>query len=131
MLNKNELNEFLDSFDYVAKKSELLLEELNKFKNTDIQLKEELHNLKALLAKFSNLEEKLKTEVSEVVKNEVEEVVKQNKKDLNKQIKAIDYLLKRIEKLETFKTNCFYYFLVGFFVGLLPIILIYLNILKI
>jgi len=131
MLNKNELAEFLDSFDYVSKKSELLLKELEKFKNTDIQLKEELNNLKALLAKFSSLEEKLKEDVSEVVKNEVEHIIKQNKKDLNKQIKAINFLLKKIEKLETFKTNCFYYFLVGFFVGLIPIILIYLNILKI
>jgi len=131
MLNKNELAEFLDSFDYVAKKSELLLKELEKFKNTDIQLKEELNNLKALLAKFSSLEEKLKEDVSEVVKNEIEKLIKQNKNDLNKQIKAINFLLKKIEKLETFKTNCFYYFLVGFFVGLIPIILIYLNILKI
>ena len=131
MLNKNELNEFLDSFDYVSKKSELLLEELNKFKNTDIQLKEELNNLKALLAKFSNLEQKLKEDVNEVVKNEIEELIKQNKKDLNKQIKAINFLLKKIEKFETFKTNCFYYFLAGFFVGLVPIVLIYLNILKI
>ena len=131
MLNKNELAEFLDSFDYVSKKSEFLLKELEKFKNTDIQLKEELNNLKALLAKFSSLEEKLKEDVSEVVKNEIETLIKQNKKDLNKQIKAINFLLKKIEKLETFKTNCFYYFLVGFFVGLIPIILIYLNILKI
>ena len=131
MLNKNELNEFLDSFDYVAKKSELLLEELNKFKDTDIQLKEELNNLKALLTKFSSLEEKLKEDVREAVKNEIEELIKQNKKDLNKQIKAINYLLKKVEKLEVFKTNCFYYFLVGFFVGLIPIVLIYLNILKI
>ena len=131
MLNKNELNEFLDSFDYVSKKTELLLEELNKFKDTDIQIKEELNNLKALLAKFSNLEEKLKTDVSKVVKNEIEELIKQNKKDLNKQIKAINFLLKKIEKLETFKTNCFYYFIAGFFVGLVPVVLIYLNILKI
>ena len=131
MLNKNELNELLDSFDYVSKKTELLLEELNKFKDTDIQIKEELNNLKALLAKFSNLEEKLKTDVSKVVKNEIEELIKQNKKDLNKQIKAINFLLKKIEKLETFKTNCFYYFIAGFFVGLVPVVLIYLNILKI
>ena len=131
MLNKNELNEFLDSFDYVSKKSEFLIEELNKFKDTDIQIKEELNNLKALLAKFSSLEEKLKEDVSEVVKNEIEEVVKQNKKDLSKQLKAINFLLKKIEKLKTFKTNCFYYFLVGFFVGLIPVVLIYLNILKI
>lgn len=131
MLNKNELNEFLDSFDYVSQKTELLLEELNKFKNTDIQLQEEINNLKSLLAKFSNLEQKLKEDISEVVKNEVEQIIKQNKKDLNKQIKAINFLLKKIEKLETFKTNCFYYFLVGFFVGLLPVVLIYLNILKV
>jgi molecular chaperone GrpE (heat shock protein) len=131
MLNKNELNEFIDSFDYVFNKTELLLEELERFKNTDIQLKEEINNLKSLLAKFSNLEKKLKEDIGEVIKNEIEEVVKQNKKDLNKHIKIINYLLKKIEKLETFKLNCFYYFLAGFFVGLIPIILIYLNILKI
>jgi DNA repair exonuclease SbcCD ATPase subunit len=89
---------------------------LNKFKNTDIQdLKEEINNLKSLLAKFSNLEKKLKEDINEVIKNEIGEVIKQNKKDLNKQIKIINYLLKRIEKLEAFKTNCFYYFLLGFF----------------
>jgi len=131
MLNKDELNEFLNSFDYVVQKTELLLEELNKFKNTDIQIKEEINNLKSLLAKFYSLEQKLKDDVSEVVKNEIEELIKQNKKDLNKQIKAINFLLKKIEKLETMKINCFYYFLTGFFVGLIPIILIYLNILKI
>jgi len=131
MLNKNELNEFLDSFDYVAKKSELLLEELNKFKNTDIQIKEEINNLKSLLAKFSNLEQKLKEDISEVVKNEVEQIIKQNKKDLNKEAKAINYLIKKIEKLETFKTNCFIYYVVGLFTGLIPLLLIYLNILKI
>jgi predicted transcriptional regulator len=131
MLDKEQLNEFLDSFDYVSNKTELLLEELEKFKNTDIEIKEELNNLKSLLAKFSNLEKKLKEDINEVIKNEIGEVIKQNKKDLNKQIKIINYLLKRIEKLEAFKTNCFYYFLLGFFVGLIPIILIYLNILKI
>ena len=44
MLNKNELNEFLDSFEYVAKKTEALLEELSSFKDTDIKIKEEISN---------------------------------------------------------------------------------------
>jgi hypothetical protein len=43
---------------------------LNKFKNTDIQdLKEEINNLKSLLAKFSNLEQKLKDDIVKTIKN--------------------------------------------------------------
>jgi hypothetical protein len=36
MLNKEQFNEFLDGFDYVTKKIELLLEEFSSFKETNI-----------------------------------------------------------------------------------------------
>ena len=130
MLNKNELNEFLDSFEYVAKKTEALLEELSSFKDTDIKIKEEISNLKSLLSKFNALEEKLKEDVSLVLKEEVKKILEKNKAELTKQIKVVNYLVKKLEKLETLKTNCIYHFLSGLFLGLIPFLLIYFNFFK-
>ncbi len=130
MLNKNELIEFLDSFEYVAKKTEALLQELSSFKDTDIRIKEEIDNLKSLLSKFSSLEEKLKEDVSLVVKEEVKKILEENKADLTKQIRIINYLVKKLEKLETLKTNCIYHFLGGLFLGLIPFLLFYFNFFK-
>jgi len=130
MLDKNELNEFLDNFEYVSKKTEALLQELSSFKDTDIRIKEEIDNLKSLLSKFSSLEEKLKEDVSLVVKEEVKKILEENKADLTRQIKIINYLVKKLEKLETLKTNCIYHFLSGLFLGLIPFLLIYFNFYK-
>jgi len=130
MLNKNELTEFLDSFEYVTKKTEALLEELSSFKDTDIRIKEEIDNLKSLLSKFSSLEEKLKEDVSLVLKEEVKKILEENKAELTKQIKVVNYLVKKLEKLETLKTNCIYHFLGGLFLGLIPFLLIYFNFFK-
>jgi VIT1/CCC1 family predicted Fe2+/Mn2+ transporter len=126
MLNKEQLNEFLDSFDYVSNKTELLLEELKKFKNTDIQIKEELNKLKVLLNKFYSLEERVKSDISEIIRKEIESIVRQNEKSLNNQIKSMNFLLKKVEKLETLKSNCFIYFFVGAFIGLIPFILTFI-----
>ena len=130
MLDKNELNEFLDNFEYVSKKTEALLQELSSFKDTDIRIKEEIDNLKSLLSKFSSLEEKLKEDVSLVVKEEVKKVLEENKADLTRQIKIINYLVKELEKLEILKTNCIYHFLSGLFLGLIPFLLFYFNFFK-
>jgi len=130
MLDKNELNEFLDNFEYVSKKTEALLQELSSFKDTDIRIKEEIDNLKSLLSKFSFLEEKLKEDVSLVVKEEVKKVLEENKADLTRQIKIINYLVKELEKLEILKTNCIYHFLSGLFLGLIPFLLFYFNFFK-
>jgi len=127
MLNKNELNEFLDAFEYVSKKTEALLQELERFKDTDLQLKEEINNLKSLFSKFNDLEEKLKEDVSVVVKREIKKILEENKADLTKQIKAVNFLIKKIEKIEALKSNCFYYFFIGIFVGLIPFLLNYFN----
>jgi len=119
MLNKSELTEFLDNFEYVSKKTEALIDGLNNLKHTDIQIKEEINNLKSLLAKFSFVEEKLKEDVSLVVKEEIKKIIEENKTDLTKQLKTINYLVKKLEKLETLKTNCIYYFLAGLVLGLI------------
>jgi molecular chaperone DnaK (HSP70) len=131
MLNKDELIEFLDSFEYVSKKTEALLQELSSFKDTDIKIKEEINNLKSLLSKFNSLEDKLKEDVSLVVKQEVKKILEENKADITKQIKIVNYLVKKLEKLETFKSNCIYYFFAGILIGLIPLLLVYFNILKI
>jgi len=120
MLNKNELTEFLDSFEYVSKKTEDLIQELSNFKQTDIKIKEEINNLKSLLFKFNSLEEELTKDVSKVVEKEVKKIIQENKIDLTKQLKTINYLVKKLEKLENLKTNCIYYFFVGLILGLIP-----------
>ncbi len=130
MLNKDQLNEFLDSFDYVAKKTEALLEKLSSFKDTDIKIKEEINNLKSLLSQFQRFEDKLKNDVSFIVRGEIKKFLKENEKELNQQIQAVNYLLKKLNSIESNK-SCIWYFVSGFLTGLVPIILIYFIFLKI